>query len=410
MAKFSCFLIFTAVMFGTGCHARDNSVSQSGSEVDEKHVTTTSSGKIRTGAEQDGKYLPLLQGKKVAVVGNQTSMVGNTHLVDHLLKNKINVVKVFAPEHGFRGEAGPGDKVQSGKDLRTGLPVISLYGSRRKPTSADLAGVEIVVFDIQDVGVRFYTYISTLHYVLEACADEEIPVMVLDRPNPNGFYIDGPVLETPYLSFVGIAPIPVVHGLTVGEYAKMAVGEKWIKTVKDCKLEVIPVENYTHSMLYELPVAPSPNLKNMESVYLYPTLCFFEGAKVSVGRGTDLPFQVMGFPGYSKGEIKFTPREIPGVIKDPPYEDEICEGKDLRGNVKDIMSEKRIRLEWIIEMYRAYPDTSKFFNSFFDKLAGTDKLRRQITQGLSAESIRATWKKELDHYRKLRERYLIYPD
>jgi len=362
------------------------------------------------GIERTDRYLPILKGKKVAVVANQTSVLGNRHLVDILLENKVEVVRVFAPEHGFRGEAGPGDKVASGVDAKTGLPVVSLYGSKRRPSKADLTGVEIVVFDIQDVGVRFYTYISTLHYMMEECALYGLKVLVLDRPNPNGFYVDGPVLDTAFSSFVGVAPIPTVHGLTVGEYAQMVLGEGWLKEGRRCQLEVIPMQHYDHNDHYELPIAPSPNLTNQDAIMLYPTLCFFEGASVSIGRGTPFPFTCMGFPGYSKGNMEFKPVEIPGVIKDPPYEGELCKATDLRKEVSRIKIERRLMIEWILEMYNAFPDKTKFFNPFFEKLAGTDQLRKQIENGLSAEEIRSSWKPDLDQFKQKRKKYLLYPD
>jgi uncharacterized protein YbbC (DUF1343 family) len=273
-----------------------------------------------------------------------------------------------------------------------------------------LAGVDVVVFDIQDVGVRFYTYISTLHYMMEECALYGIKVLVLDRPNPNGFYIDGPVLDTAFSSFVGVAPIPAVHGLTVGEYAKMVLGEGWLKEGRRCDLEVIPMLHYNHNDEYQLPIAPSPNLNSGDAIILYPTLCFFEGASVSIGRGTANPFTCMGYPGFSNGNMKFTPVEIPGVIKDPPYEGEVCSARDLRKEVSNIKSERRLKLEWIIEMYASYPNKQKFFNPFFEKLAGTDQLRKQIEKGLSVTEIRSSWKSELDQYKLKRKKYLLYPD
>jgi len=366
--------------------------------------------KLILGIDRTEVYLPLIYTKRTAIVANQTSMSGKTHLVDLLISKNVNVVKVFAPEHGFRGEAGPGDHIDSGKDKKTGLSLVSLYGSHRKPSPADLEGVECILFDIQDVGARFYTYISTLYYLMEACAENKIQLLVLDRPNPNGFYIDGPVLDTAYLSFVGIAPIPVVHGLTVGEFAKMANGEGWLKNNMKCELTVIEMENYNHSMLYPLPVRPSPNLPNMDAIYLYPSLCFFEGAAVSIGRGTDFPFQLIGYPGYSKGNFEFTPVEIAGVIQDPPFEDKQCKGKKLNNEQKLIFEKKQLNLEWLVDTYNAYPDKTKFFNNFFDKLAGTDLLRKQMLAGNSVEEIRKSWQPGLEQYRKIRSQYLLYPD
>ncbi len=365
---------------------------------------------IRCGADRGEAYLSLLAGKKVGVVANQTSLAGTVHLVDYLLKNNINVTKVFAPEHGFRGEAGPGDTVNSGKDSKTGLPLVSLYGKSRKPSPDDLIDLDVIIFDIQDAGARFYTYISTLHYILEACAESGLPVIILDRPNPTGFYIDGPVLDTAFRSFVGIAPIPVVHGLTLGEYAKMANGERWLANGVQCQITVIAVENYRHNLEYRLPVAPSPNLPDMESIYLYPSLCFFEGTAVSVGRGPQWPFRIIGFPGYAKGTITFTPADIPGVIKDPPYEGTVCKGDRLHANWTSVTANPGIQLEYLLEMYKAYPDKDKFFINFFEKLAGNKTLRVQIISGLSAAEIRQSWKPELDRYRNMRKKYLLYPD
>ncbi len=376
----------------------------------EKVVESVSGGPLLTGADQTGAYLRLLKGKKIGVVANQTSLVGNRHLVDLLIDSGITVSKVFAPEHGFRGEAGPGDHVKSGIDPKTGIPLVSLYGSHKKPTKDDLDSIEVVVFDIQDVGARFYTYISTLHYVMEACAAYNIPVIVLDRPNPNGFYVDGPVLDTAFRSFVGIAPIPVVHGLTVGEYAKMAKGENWISDAVKCTLLVVPMAGYTHKTMYELPVRPSPNLPNMDAIYLYPSLCFFEGAKVSVGRGTEFPFQVMGFPGFKKGNYQFKPVEIEGVIKDPPFENQLCNGLKMNNEKELILKSGKLQIQWIIDMYEASGDTAKFFIPFFDKLAGTDKLRKQIQAGWIVEDIRKSWQPDLNNYMLKRKKYLMYED
>ncbi|MBK9424679.1 MAG: DUF1343 domain-containing protein [Bacteroidetes bacterium] len=375
------------------------------------NATVSGAGEpLLTGADQTGAYLRLLRGKKVGVVANQTSLVGSRHLVDLLIDSGITVSRVFAPEHGFRGEAGPGDHVKSGIDSKTGIALVSLYGSHKKPTKEDLEGVDVIVFDIQDVGARFYTYISTLHYVMESCAAFNIPVIVLDRPNPNGFYIDGPVLDTAFRSFVGIAPIPVVHGLTVGEYAKMAKGEKWISDAAKCTLLVVPMVGYTHKTLYNLPIRPSPNLPNMDAIYLYPSLCFFEGAKVSVGRGTEFPFQIMGFPGYKNGDYEFKPVEISGVIKDPPFENQVCKGVKLNAKKELVLKSGQLQIEWIIQMYKAYTDSSSFFIPFFDKLAGTDMLRKQIQANMSVEEIRKSWQPGLNSYLTKRKKYLLYED
>lgn len=372
----------------------------------ENNQSEADTNQLVVGAARTSLYLPSLKGKKVGVVANQTSLVSGSHLVDMLLDSGIAQVKVFAPEHGFRGEAGPGDHVNSGVDAKTGAAIVSLYGSHKKPTSDDLKDLDVVVFDIQDVGARFYTYLSTLHYVLEACGENKLPVIVLDRPNPNGFYIDGPVLDTAFRSFVGMDPVPVVHGLTAGEYAKMAIGEGWLAGGVKCELKVIPVAGYTHRTKYELPVRPSPNLPNMNAIYLYPSLCFFEGTPVSVGRGTDYPFQLIGYPGYSKGDYKFTPKEMPGIIKDPPHEDKNCTGLLL----KSTPGVAEIQLKWLLEMYVSYPDKSKFFTPFFDKLAGTDQLRKQIVSGMGEKEIRAGWNPALQQYKEKRKKYLLYAD
>jgi uncharacterized protein YbbC (DUF1343 family) len=363
---------------------------------------------IITGARQMSRYMPLLSGKRVGVVANQTSLIGHTHLVDTLLANKINVVAVFAPEHGFRGDAGAGEHVADGKDPKTGIPVLSLYGKTKKPTPTMLTGIDLLIFDIQDVGARFYTYISTLHYVLEAAAENNLQVLVLDRPNPNGFYIDGPVREEKYTSFVGMHPIPIVHGLTIGELTQMIVGEYWLTA--NPVVTIIPCLGYTHDMRYSLPVRPSPNLPNDLSIALYPSLCWFEGTEVSVGRGTSLPFQVMGFPGCKAGSYTFTPEDIPGVATNPPYEHELCSGLDLRET--NAQQANQLELSWLLKMYDAYPDKQHFFssNGFFDKLCGTAELREMVVQGKSAEEIRASWLPEIEHYKTIRRKYLLYPD
>ena len=401
MAKLRYLLILPLCLFSfSGCFGSER--------INDGSPGSLQAAEIITGADQTDLYVKLLAAKRVGVVANQTTLTKGRHLVDVLLDNKVNLKRVFAPEHGFRGEAGPGDKVQSGKDPRTGLPVVSLYGSKKRPDPEDVNDLDVVIFDIQDVGVRFYTYISTLHYVMEVCAEQGVEVIVLDRPNPNGFYVDGPVLRPEFSSFVGVAPIPVVHGLTVGEYAKMVNGEGWLRGKVKCRLKVVEMKNYDHSMLYTLPVRPSPNLPDMESIYFYPSLCFFEGAKVSVGRGTLYPFRVFGYPGYSKGDLKITPEDIKGVITDPPYEGKECNVVDLRGKSDTILREKKILIEWIIEMYSSFPDKSNFFNNFFDKLAGTDELRKDIVAGKSADEIRKYWKSDLETYEIIRKKYLIY--
>lgn len=364
-----------------------------------------------TGAAQYELYLPLLKGKKVGLVVNQTSMVGKEHLVDFLQKRQVKIKAIFAPEHGFRGDHSAGEKVKSTIDKTTKLPVYSLYGSYKKPNEAQLKELDVVIFDIQDVGARFYTYISTLHYVMEACAEQHKLLIILDRPNPNGYYVDGMVLDTAFRSFVGMHPVPVVHGCTIGEYAQMINGEGWLKGKIKCEIKVIKVKDYHHQSVYVLPVKPSPNLPNMSSIYLYPSLCFFEGTLISVGRGTQHPFELVGRP-YSKiGSDTFTPRNLPGIAEHPPFEDKLCKGFDLRTYGSDIAPfQKKINLYWLIEMYKNDLNQAQFFNNFFDKLAGTDKLRNQIIVGMSEEDIRKTWQEDLKKYKKMRNRYLLYSD
>lgn len=359
-------------------------------------------------AMQLEKYLPDLRDRTIALVVNQTSKVGETHLVDTLQKLGIAIKAVFAPEHGFRGEAEAGEHISSETDRRTGLPLISLYGKKKKPSSEDLVGVDLVVFDIQDVGARFYTYISTLHYVMEACADHNVELLILDRPNPNGFYVDGPVLEKAHSSFVGMHSVPVVHGMTVGEYARMINGERWLEDSLQCKLSVVKVKNYDHSKRYDVPVRPSPNLPNMQAIYLYPSLCFFEGTVISMGRGTEFPFQVLGHPSLN-GPFSFTPRSIPGMSTNPPYEGQLCKGIDLRNyNADSLTKTGHINLGWLISLYNEFPEKDKFFNSFFEKLAGTSELRKQIISGMSEEAIRKSWEPELSAFKTMRKNYLLY--
>ncbi len=363
---------------------------------------------IVTGAEQFSRYGPFLKNKKVAVVANQTSFLQgeHQHLVDYLIDKKISVKKVFAPEHGFRGTADAGEHVKDGIDKKTGIPLISLYGNNKKPSKEQMKGFDVLIFDIQDVGARFYTYISTLHYVMEACAEAKIPIIVLDRPNPNGHYIDGPILEKEHQSFVGMHPVPVVHGLTIGEYAQMINGEGWLNDSIKCDLTVIEMQNYTHKTPYSLPIKPSPNLPNDRAINLYPSLCFFEGTFINAGRGTDMQFQVFGAPSLpaSKYTFEYTPQSNEGA-KDPKFKGQLCHGKDLRNGPRL----SKINLEWLIDAYNANGKKSDFFNSFFVKLAGTDKLQQQIEQGLSAEEIRNSWKDGLAVFQKIREKYLLYP-
>lgn len=357
-------------------------------------------------AMQLDDYLPFLGNKRVGIVGNQTSIIGETHLVDTLLSLGINVCKIYTPEHGFRGNADAGAKVNSGKDEKTGLPIVSLYGKNKKPTPEMLQGIDIILFDLQDVGVRFYTYISTMSYVMEAAAENSIPVIVLDRPNPNGFYVDGPVLKTENQSFVGLHQVPVVYGMTIGEYAKMVNSEGWLKNSITCDLTVIPINNYNRNAIYELPVRPSPNLPNWESVYLYPTLCFFEGSIVSIGRGTETPFQVYGHPDM-RGSYTFTPKSTSGASK-PLLEGQRCRGENLVEFAHDYANNtNQLHLEWIIESYQQLKDKG-FFNNYFVKLSGDKQLQKDIENGKSADEIRASWKKGLEDFKVIRTKYLMY--
>ncbi len=375
-----------------------------------KHKLKTQN--IVVGANRLAVYLPLLQHKKIAVVANQTSVIfknsaqtGYTHLVDSLLSLHINIKKVFAPEHGFRGQADAGEHVANGIDSKTGLPIISLYGKNRKPTPEQLKGVEVVVFDIQDVGVRFYTYISTLNYVMEACAEADIPIIVLDRPNPNGNYVDGPVLKLKYKSFVGMNPVPIVYGMTIGEYAQMINGEKWLTNGIKCNLTVIKLKNYTHKSVYNLPIKPSPNLPNAKAVNLYPSLALFEGTKISCGRGTNLQFQIFGAPFLPKRNYPFTFKPEPNNgAKYPKFKGELSYGLDLR-KLKKL---KKLNLEWLINTYNNVSDKKYFFNKFFSKLAGTNKLQIQIENRLTQAAIRQSWQKDLKAFKKVRKKYLLY--
>ncbi|WP_435255074.1 exo-beta-N-acetylmuramidase NamZ family protein [Tenacibaculum sp. A30] len=375
---------------------------------------------IKTGADRTTAYLPLLKNKNIAIVANQTSVLQvlqraevapnimgskmvQHHLVDYLHNYEgVNVQKVFAPEHGFRGKADAGEAIADGKDIKTGIPIISLYGKNKKPSPEQLNGIDAVVFDIQDVGARFYTYISTLHYVMEACAEANIPVILLDRPNPNGHYIDGPMLEPEHTSFVGMHPVPVVYGMTIGEYGQMINGEKWLANGVKCDLTVIPLENYTHQSTYSLPIKPSPNLPNDVSINLYPSLCFFEGTNVSAGRGTDKQFQIYGSPYLEKTGFSFTPQPNEGA-KHPKYKGEVCFGEDLSTHIRLA----NLDLSWLKKAYEQSPKKD-FFNAFFTKLAGTKKLQEQIEQGLSEEEIKTSWQQGLNDFKKVREQYLLY--
>jgi uncharacterized protein YbbC (DUF1343 family) len=371
-------------------------------------ISTVCSGAIADpvpGSYQIEKYIKLIEGNTIAIVANQTSMVGDTHLVDKLLSMGIKIKVIFAPEHGFRNMADAGELIQNSSDPQTGIPLISLYGTHRKATAADLAGIDIVIFD---VGTRFYTYISTLHYLLESCAENNVRCLVLDRPNPNGFYFDGNILDTTYRSFVGMDPIPIVHGMTVGEYATMINGEGWLIGGLKCNLTVIKCKNYDHQTYYNLPVKPSPNLPNQNSIYLYPSTCFFEGTNISLGRGTSFPFQVFGSPKLPDRGFSFTPESVPGA-KNPPLLGVKCYGTDLRNAIeKNLVPKPEINLSWIIDAYNDFPEKDKFFTKYFDTLAGGPKLREQIQKGMTSDQIRETWKEGLVKFGIIREKYLLY--
>ncbi|HEY8398128.1 MAG TPA: DUF1343 domain-containing protein [Flavihumibacter sp.] len=379
--------------------------------VEEKQDT------LRTGADQTEAYLPYLQGKRVGVVANPTSVIGKTHLVDSLLKQGVKIVKAFGPEHGFRGKASAGAKVKDEVDRATGLPIISLYGSKRKPSASDLADVDIMIFDIQDVGCRFYTYINVLRDVMEACAENNKELMILDRPNPNGYLIDGPILDMKFKSGIGQFPIPIAHGMTIGEFAQMINGEKWLPNGLNCKLKIIKMKGYHHDMEYILPVPPSPNLNTQKSIELYPSICLFEGTIISQGRGTRTPFTKLGAPALKgKYSWSFKPESIPGMAETPLHMNQECYGINLMDyDMSALRKSRRINIGWMIELYNAYPYKDKFFDRSqsnqmgdINKLAGTDKFQEQIKAGMSEEEIRATWEPGLSEYKKMREKYLLY--
>lgn len=366
---------------------------------------------IKTGAEQTELYFPLIKGKKIGIMTNQTGTIGKTHIVDSLKNAGFNLIRVFGPEHGFRGQAEAGEKITSNIDKKTGIEVVSLYGANFKPKASDLKDIEILIFDIQDVGVRFYTYISSLHYIMEAAAENNIEVIVLDRPNPNGFYVDGPILKPDFKSFIGMHPVPIIHGMTIGEYAKMINGEKWLKNEIQCKLTVITIANYTHSTHYTLPIPPSPNLQSQESIYLYPSLCLFEGTIMSLGRGTKMPFEIYGHPKYPKTEFSFTPISMPGFAVNPPHKDVLCFGRNLKNYADSILAKPQLELKWLIDSYVSLNKPANFFlSNMFDKLSGSSQFRQQIINGISETEIRKSWEKDLVEYKKIRKKYLLYED
>ncbi len=408
------FIIFSVTLISCGDGQKKTTENPgTNTSVEPKPVPVESPKPIRVGAERMDQYFKILNKKNIALVVNQTSMIGQTHLVDTLLGLDVSIQKIFAPEHGFRGQADAGEKIKDGKDPKTGLPLVSLYGKKKKPAASDLKGIDMIIFDIQDVGARFYTYISSMHYVMESCAENDVEFLVLDRPNPNGHFVDGPVLKKDFQSFVGMHEVPVVHGMTIGEYAKMINGEKWLKGEKQCRLQVIPCENYDHNTFYDLPVKPSPNLPNIRSIYLYPSLCFFEGTVVSAGRGTDMQFQIYGHPVYrGNSDFSFKPESKSGA-RYPKYEGITCYGEDLtQVPLKVIREEAKLNLSYLINFYNKFPDKETFFlsNNFFDKLAGTDQLKQQIIDEVSPEFIRETWEEDLNNFKYIRKKYLIYKD
>lgn len=416
MAKVAIFFCF---IVGLTANCSNNNVSSAArtqvqgertGEQSEVNTAPMAPPELRPAARETAEYVPLLRGERIALVVNHTSTIGDVHLVDSLQSLGLQLVKIFAPEHGFRGAADAGATIRDGVDQQSGLPIKSLYGKNKKPSAEDLADVDLILFDIQDVGARFYTYISTLFYVMEAASSHGKRVMVLDRPNPNGHLIDGPVLKPGFSSFVGIAPIPVAHGLTVGEFARMVNGEGWLPGNLRTDLTVIPMKNYAHELPYELPVAPSPNLPNARSVYLYPSLCFFEGTAVSVGRGTRKQFQLYGHPRFSAGNIRFTPTPGPGSAN-PKLEGQLCRGFDLTLLSPEETRRPSLQLDYLVNAHQDLKEQGvDFFTraDFFDLLAGTDELRLRISAGDSAEAIRAGWAADLADYRVLRSKYLLY--
>jgi len=403
------FLVFVfAIIISGSCTSAKN--------MAQKDPATGS--RIKTGAEQTEKYLEYIKGKRVAILANQTSIIGKTHLVDSLQKSGVNIVKVFGPEHGFRGKASAGDKVSDEIDAVTGIPIISLYGAKNKPTKADLADVDIMMYDLQDVGVRFYTNINALSRLMEACYENGKELLILDRPNPNGYLIDGPVLDMKYKSGIGMFPIPMSHGLTVGEFAQMANGEGWLTNKVKCNIKIIPVANYDHDMPYTLPVNPSPNLNTPQAVLLYPSTCMFEGVYLNHGRGTYFPFTVIGSPEL-KGiyEFSYTPTGIKGMAETPLFMNEVCYGLDLRNYDTELLRRsKKINIQWIMELYKAHPFKEKFFDSKLSKQMnnieiqiGSGLFRQQIIDGVPEEIIRSSWEPGLSEYKLMRKKYLLYP-
>lgn len=372
--------------------------------------TDNSESIISPGAESTASYFPLLRNMRIGILTNHTGMVNDEHLVDLLHREKFDIRVIFAPEHGFRGDADAGEKVNDDVDARTGIKIYSLYKSKTgKPDEQTMQELDVIVFDLQDVGLRYYTYYISMYKMMEMCAKTQTPMIILDRPNPNGFYVDGPILDMKYKSGVGYLPIPVVHGMTLGELALMINGEKWLPEGKQCPLTVIKCENYTHQSKYELPIAPSPNLPNMKSIYLYASTCFFEGTPVSLGRGTSFPFQVYGHPSMKKSTFSFTPRSIPGA-KNPPLLNKKCNGVDLRNVPDSLICEQGVNLEYLIDAYNKMPIGEKFFKPFFQNLIGVDYVKRMILEGKSAKEIKDVWRKDVEYFKEQRKPYLIYSE
>jgi uncharacterized protein YbbC (DUF1343 family) len=412
MLKNSLLTLIFAFIF-VQCQSGENHSSSDSDLVQDSlsdNSITETQEELMVGAARFDEYLPMLEGKSIAMVVNPTSEINGEHLVDILLEKGISIKKIFAPEHGFRGKADAGAVIKDGKDIKTGLPIKSLYGKNKKPSVTDLKGIDVVIFDIQDVGARFYTYISTMHYVMEACAEQQKRVVVLDRPNPNGHYVDGPIREASQKSFVGMNPIPIVHGMTVGEYAQMLNGEKWLKNSVQCDLQVVTCQGYDHNTFYELPVKPSPNLPNIRSIYLYPSFCLFEGTTASVGRGTPTPFQIYGHPNYKNGNYDFTPKPTEGATS-PKHNGKNCNGFSMLDvDLETLRNERQLNLSYLINFYKKMPVKKGFFNSFFKKLAGTTQLEKDIRAGKSAEEIRASWQAGLEEFKSIRRKYLLYSD
>lgn len=423
------FVLFAALFIQAECASQKQKIKATGNKPTvKKPLKYQSNAGIIPAADQLDKYMPLLKGKKVAMLVNHTSTIGNAHIIDALLKEGINIKVVFGPEHGFRGNAPDGAKIETTKDAKTGIPVVSLYGKKNKPTPEDLKDVDVMVYDIQDVGTRFYTFISSMQYFMEAALENNIPLVILDRPNPNGFYVDGPVLDPKFRTFVGMQPVPVVYGMTTGEYAQMILQEGWLgeaanKAYENLKrirymdgatffqLHVIPVANYTHKSRYVLPIKPSPNLPDMESIYWYASTCFFEGTVLSEGRGTPKPFQYIGHPDMPKNMFSFTPVATSGA-PNPKHKDKVCYGYNLSGSTAEVLKkiDNKIQISYLIDAYKQFPDKANFFNKGIDRLAGTDELAKQIKEGKTEQEIRKSWEPKLSEFKKIRKRYLLYED